>query len=122
MKGQIFLTISILIIIAIILLRTTTIQKESFSQGNLVEYFKTLKSEIIKTVDLSILNNQNINSNLNDFTSFTSSIFRERGFVQSVNYTVSNVGNTSLVNVSMSLAFEDSYLFDNFIINRTVYS
>ncbi len=122
MKGQIFLVTSILIIIALIILRTVTMQTDILPQNNLADNFKSLKNEIIKTVDLSISSDEDVLSNLNNFTNFTLNIYKERGYTQAVSYTVSKIANTTTVNVNISLVFADSYLSDSFIINRTVFS
>jgi len=122
MKGQIFMMIAVLVLIALILLKSTLqpiiVKPENF----LYENFINLKNELMRTVDISVLNNENVVSNLNSFTSFSSDVLKQRGYTETTEYTVSTYGNTTTVYMNLSLRIENSFIEDSFIINRTVYS
>jgi hypothetical protein len=122
MKGQIFIMMAVLVLIALILLKNSmkpiVIEPENF----LYENFINLKEELIKTVDISILNQENIQTNLNDFISFSTDVFKQRGYEENVEFEISTYDNTTEVYMNVSLKLENSFIEDKFIINRTVYS
>lgn len=122
MKGQIFVMIAVLVLIALLLLRNSirhsTIKPEDF----LYESFVNLKNELIKTMDISILNKENVSTNLNNFITFSKDVLGRKGYIEDVKFDVSTHGNTTEVNMNITLELENSFIEDKFIINRTVYS
>jgi len=121
MKGQIFIMVAVLVLIALILIRSETRPFVIKPRSLLFENFLNLKNELIKTVDISLLNQKDISNNLDNFISFATDIFDQRGYEISVNYSVSTLGPT-IVYINVSLKLGDSYLKDNLIIKRMVYT
>ena len=122
MKGQIFIMISVLVLIALLLLRNSLKPIEIKPQNFLYENFINLKGELIKTVDISILNKENVSTNLKNFIIFSNNIFESKNYNEDVKFDVSTYGNTTIVNVNVTLGLDNSFIEDKFIINRTVYS
>ncbi len=122
MKGQIFIMMSVLVLIALMLLRNSLTHVEIDSEDFLYENFVNVKNELIKTVDVSILDQEDVSGNLNDFIAFSRDVFGERGYDESIEFQISSNGNTTTVNVNFTLRLENSFIQDSFIINRTVYS
>ncbi|MEM3609612.1 MAG: hypothetical protein QXK49_03030 [Candidatus Aenigmatarchaeota archaeon] len=121
MKGQIFIIISVLILIALYMtstsIKTTNVKHdETFYQS-----FTNLKNELIKTIDLSLINQENLEENLNDFIDFSKEVFKKRGYIEKVEYSIS-YGQPIVIYLNVSLSSANSYLLDSLIINRTVYS
>jgi len=92
------------------------------SKSFLYENFLNLKNELIKTIDISILNKESIAPNLDNFISFSKESFENRGYDETVTYSISTIENTRTVYMTVSLRLENSFIEDEFIINRTVYS
>jgi len=122
MKGQIFILISILVLVALVIMRNSIKPIMIESKPFLYENFLNLKNELIKTVDISILNEENIAPNLDNFISFSKECFKNRGYNETVTYSISTIGNTRTVYMNVSLKLQNSFIEDEFIINRTVYS
>jgi len=122
MKGQIFIMIAVLVLIVLILLKNAIQPVEIEPKSFLYENFINLKNELIRTVDISILNQEDITTNLNNFITFSESILEQRGYMENVEFEISTYGNTTEVYMNVSLVLENSFIEDKFIINRTVYS
>jgi len=122
MKGQIFIMTAVLILIALILLKNAIQPLEIRPKNFLYENFVNLKNELIKTVDISILNQEDITTNLNDFIGFSKNILNQRGYDETVVFEIFTYGNTTEVYMNVTLKLENSFIEDKFIINRTVYS
>lgn len=122
MKGQIFIITSIMVLIAIFLVRINTHTFDIQEDELFFESYRNLRTELINTVDLSLVNQQDTSTNLNDFISFSSQILKQRGFEQDVNYTVSINDNARTVDMNVSLKSTKSEILENLIINRTVYT
>jgi len=122
MKGQVFIIALLLVLIILVLLRSETKPFPPQHESPLSKSFLNLKNELIETVDISLLNGEDISTNLDTFISFSKKIFEMRGYKESVNYTISNPGNAIIVYMNVSLELDDSYLKDYLIINRRVYS
>jgi hypothetical protein len=122
MKGQIFVMMAVLVLIALLLLknsiRPSAIKPEDF----LYENFVNLKSELIKTVDISILNNEVVRTNLNNFVGFSTEVLGRKGYNEDVKFDVFTYDNTTEVHMNVTLKLGNSFIEDKFIINRTVYS
>jgi len=122
MKGQVFIIALLLVLIILVLLKSETKSPPIRHESPLSKNFLNLKNELIETVDISLLNGEDISTNLDTFISFSKKIFENRGYKESVNYTISNPGNAIIVYMNVSLELDDSYLKDYLIINRRVYS
>jgi hypothetical protein len=122
MKGQIFILASVMILIALLLLQNAIRPAVASPKSELFQIFSNIKGETIRTVDMSLLNGGDVSSNLDDFLTFSQDIMKKRGYIQSAAYFVSNIGNTTIVNMNLTLSAGNSFIQDEFIINRTVYS
>jgi hypothetical protein len=122
MKGQIFIMAAVLVLIAFILLMNAIRPIETQPKNFLYENFVNLKNELIKTVDISILNQEDITTNLNDFITFSTEVFNQRGYNENVKFNIITYGNTTEVYMNVTLKLGNSFIEDKFIINRTVYS
>jgi hypothetical protein len=122
MKGQIFIIASILVLLALFITRLGT-QTVDVRQNELFyESFSNLKNELIKTIDVSLLDQPaNLQTNLNDFIDFSNDTFKKRGYIESVNYSVSGT-SPYVIYLNVSLSSGNDYLLEKLIINRTVYS
>jgi hypothetical protein len=118
MKGQIFIITSILILIALLLIRANTKTIEIEPEELFYENFLNLRNELISTIDLSLLNGDVVSTNMNNFISFSTGVLKKKGYDETVTYFVD--GNVIYLNVSLSSG--RSYLKENLIINRTVYT
>lgn len=118
MKGQIFVITSVLVLLALFLLRVSTNTPDVAQSDSFYEDFSNLKGELVKTVDLALINGESVSSRLDDFIGFSSDVYGMRGYKESVNYTVSS----GAVYLNVSLSSSSSYLTDRLIISRTVYS
>jgi tetrahydrodipicolinate N-succinyltransferase len=121
MKGQIFLLTSLFFVVILILISITTRLPFEKETTNLHDMFSNLKSELTKTVDLSLLNNQNIANNLDSFILFTKEINKRRNIEENTTYSIENNGNVYTVYINVSLASENQLIKDSFIVDRTVY-
>jgi len=121
MKGQIFIMVAVLVLVALILIRSGTKPFVIQLKSLLFKNFLNLKNELITTIDISLLKQEDISNNLDNFISFATNIFDQRGYETSVNYSISTSGPT-IVYINVSLKLGDSYLRDNLIIKRTVYT
>lgn len=121
MKGQIFIMTAVLVLIALILLNNAIKPVEIKPENFLYENFINLKNELIKTVDISILNQEDVSTNLNDFIIFSKDVLKQRGYEENVNFEIIKYENTTEVYMNITLKLENSFIEDKFIINRTVY-
>ena len=123
MKGQVFIITSVLILIALMLVRINTQTFEIETEKTFYDDFSNLKNELINTIDFSILTDMtNLESNLNDFISFSTNSFKKRGYDEDVSYLITVNGDNRVIYLNVSLNSSKSYLKENLIINRTVYT
>jgi hypothetical protein len=121
MKGQIFIVTSIMVLLALFILRASTRTADVSQSESFYQAFSNLKGELIRTVDLSLINQESVPTRLDDFILFSKEVYARKGYSESVNYTVSpGVTTTVLINVSLSSG--NSYLTEDLIISRRVYS
>jgi hypothetical protein len=121
MKGQIFILASVMILLAIFMLRSATKTTDVKQSDTFYQSFSNLKGELTNTVGLALMNHEDVSSELGDFIEFSKEVYAAKGYKESVNYTVLP-GPTTTVYINVSLASSDSYLLENLIVNRTVYS
>ena len=123
MKGQVFIITSVLILIALMLVRINTQTFEIETEKTFYDDFSNLKNELINTIDFSILTDMtNLENNLNDFMSFSTNSFKKRGYNEGVSYLITVNGDNRVIYINVSLNSSKSYLKENLIINRTVYT
>jgi hypothetical protein len=122
MKGQIFILASVMILIALLLLQNAIRPVVASPKSDLFQIFSNIRAETIRTVDMSLLNGGDVSANLNNFIEFSQEIMKKRGYTQIAIYSVSNMGGTTIVNMNLTLSAGNSFIQDEFIINRTVYS
>jgi hypothetical protein len=121
MKGQIFVITAIMILLALFIARISTNTTDVKQESLFYESFSNIKSELTRTVDLALINGEDVSTRLDDFIDFSKDIYEKKGYVESVNYTISS-GNPTMVHLNISLSSKDSYLLEGLTINRTVYS
>jgi len=121
MKGQIFIVTCVLILVALLLTRISTKTVDLEEDELFYESFSNLKNELIKTVDLALINQESVSGKLDNFIEFSKDVFKKKGYKADVNYSVSE-GATTIVYINVSLSSSKSYFLDSLIINRTVYA
>lgn len=122
MRGQVFIITSVLILIALLVVRINTQTFEIKSDEMFYDDFSNLKNELINTIDFSIMTNANLENNLVDFISFSKNVFKKRGYNEGVTYLITVNGDNRIVYLNISLNSSKSYLKEDLIINRTVYT
>jgi hypothetical protein len=122
MKGQIFMLTSVLVLVALLMLRNSMTPFYASSNDQLQSGFADLKKEIAKTVDISLRNQENVEANLDSFIAFSKDVMIRRGYNESVQYALTEQGGNMRVIVNVTLSSRDSYMQDSFIINRRVFS
>jgi hypothetical protein len=120
MKGQVFMIVSVFILLFLFLLRINTQTIDVKPEDLFHEDFSNLKSELVKTIDISLLNQENLQSNLNDFITFSTDFYKNKGYIEDIDYSISTSGDVTTVYLNISLASSNSYLKQNLIINRTL--
>lgn len=120
MKGQIFIITSILVLLALFITRISTKTIDVKQDELFYESFSNLKNELIKTVDLALINGESVSERLGNFTDFSKDVFKKKGYTENVIYSISP-GPTTIVYLNISLSSSNSYLLESLIINRTVY-
>ena len=121
MKGQVFIILAAFLLIGLILLRVSTTTIFEKSQDFLSENFLNLKNELIHAVDISLLEKEDVQTNLNEFVSFSNEAFKQRGFSEDVSFSVDKQGNRYTIDFQVNLSLGNEYLNENFRIERTVY-
>lgn len=120
MKGQIFILVSVFVLLFLFLMRINTQTTEIKQDDLFYKDFSNLKEEFIKTIDISILNQENLQNNLNNFITFSTNVYRNKGYTEDVDYSISTSGDITTVYLNISLTSSKSYLKENLIINRTL--
>ncbi len=120
MKGQIFILVSVFVLLFLFLIRINTKIIEAKPEDLFYEDFSNLKNEFIKTIDVSLLNQETISTNLDNFIVFSTDVHKNRGYTENVEYFIQVSGDTTVVYLNISLRSTRSYLKENLIINRTL--
>lgn len=120
MKGQVFMIVSIFILLFLFLLRINTQTIDVKPDDLFLKDFSNLKNELIRTIDISLLNQENLEGNLNSFIVFSTSVYKNKGYTEDVEYSVSTTGDSTAVHLNISLSSTNSYLKESLIINRTL--
>ena len=121
-KGQVFIILTVFILLGLIFLRVSTKTILEKPQDFLSENFLNLKNELVQTVDISLMKNEDVQTNLNEFIAFSTDALKQRGYSESVSFSLSTIGSTTTVNFEVSLSFGKEYLNDSFKVERTVYT
>lgn len=122
MKGQVFIMASVMVLIALLLLQNSIRPFEQKPRYNIYDSFANVKNELIRTVDISLANNQNIATNLDNFIDFSKGVMNRKGYEENVQYTINSYGNTREIHFNFTISLQNSFIEDNFIINRTVFT
>ena len=122
MKGQIFVLASVMILIVLLMLQNSIRPFELKDENSLYENFVNIKGELIRTVDVSLINQEGVSSNLEECIGFSKDVMGRKGYTEQVMYSVSTYGNTTVVQMNFTLSLGNSFIEDNFIINRTVHA
>jgi|WetSurMetagenome_2_1015567.scaffolds.fasta_scaffold1041357_2 hypothetical protein len=122
MKGQIFILTSVLILVVLLMLRNSMTPFYASSEDQIQSSFVNLKDELANTVDVSLKNREDVQSNLEIFIAFSKDVMSRRGYNESVQYGFSMQGNDVHVLINVTLESRGSYMQDSFIINRKVFS
>jgi len=120
MKGQVFIVVSIFVLLFFLLMKINTQTIEVKPEDLFYEDFSNLKNEFIKTVDISLLNGEGVSINLDDFIDFSTNVYKNKGYTENIEYDIQSSGDTTTVYLNISLTSDRSYLKENLIINRTL--
>lgn len=107
-KGQMFLIISVIIVLTLIMLKTSVnltdiFQKKREMEGKFdKEIFENFKNEFIKTIEISYHQPSNISRNVFDFANFTRKKMKERLFTFKLLY-VGSITPKSGTNMNVTL-------------------
>jgi hypothetical protein len=117
MRGQMFVVPCVTLLLVILLLGVSIHMEQTRSSASFYQSFYNLKSQLERTVDLSLLNHESVEGNLDDFIAFSSEINSRKGYVESVEYDLS----PGRITLTVSLRSSDSYLTSDIILDRTVF-
>lgn len=120
MKGQVFMIVSIFILLFLFLLRINTQTIDVEPDDMFHEDFSNLKNELIRTVDISLLNQENLVGNLNSFIIFSTDVYKNKGYTEDVQYSIATSGGSTIIYLNISLSSAKSYLKESLIISRTL--
>ena len=120
MKGQVFMIVSVFILLFLFLLRINTQTIDVKPEDLFYKDFSNLKNELVKTIDISLINQENLQNNLDDFISLSTNVYNNKGYAEDVIYSISTAGDVTTVYLNISLTSSNSYLKENLIINRTL--
>ena len=120
MKGQVFMIVSLFTLLFLFLLRINTQTVDTSYDSLFFDDFSNLKGELVKTVDVSVLNQDNIAFNLDDFITFSSDFYESKGYEEDVDYYITTLGEVTTIYLNISLSSSDSYLMESLIISRTL--
>lgn len=99
MKGQIFILVSIMIVIALILLRISTRAPVEQYQMTFPDNYFNLQREFVHTIDLSLINKESaldIKDNVEEFADFSRRVMITKGYTEKVIYSF-NYNGTKVV-------------------------
>lgn len=119
MKGQVFIIISIFVLIFLLSLRIGTQTTDIKSEDIFINDYDSLKRELVNTIDLSLVNRQSVQNNLNSFISFSTDFYKRKDYTEDIDYTIIEDGDVTTVYLNISMTSDSSYLKQSIIINRT---
>lgn len=118
MKGQVFVLISIFVLIFLFSLRMGTETVEIMEEDKFLVDFENLKTELVRTIDMSLLNQQSVNNNLNSFIVFSKDFYARKGYDEDVTFSIDSNGNATSVLLNITMQAGNSYLNEELIISR----
>ena len=117
MKGQMYVTVVILMIVALFALKIGTTGFTSPMEPDINNVYKNVKNEMIDLIELSLLNGEDLSNNLDSFVSFTTEILESRGYSQEITYEIDGY-NTK---VNLYLEYNGNFINDTFVVNKRLY-
>lgn len=117
MKGQMYITITVLIIVALFALKMGTASFDGNINPDMNKIYMNIKDEIKDTLEISLLNNEDVSANLDDFLDFTESSLEKRGYTQDITYEIS--GNS--IKINLYLEHDGNFINDTFIVSGEIY-
>ncbi|MCD6476917.1 MAG: hypothetical protein J7K26_01975 [Candidatus Aenigmarchaeota archaeon] len=115
MKGQAYTILAIFLVVSLLSL-SLLFKENHIEKTNIQSIFLNVKNEIIKTVELSILDDNDISTNLDDFILFLNKYLESRNYNIETKYTI----NTDKVEIYLKISDKNSYIQDKFNINRKI--
>ena len=115
MKAQAYMILAVFLVVAVLGITLLT-QKPIEHDSNLQRDFLNIKNELINTIDNSLLDGKDLNVNLENYVAFSEQYLILRDYESEINYKVD--GNK--VNVYMKIEKGNSYIQDEFNINRVI--
>ncbi len=117
MKGQIFIVVSILIVVSLLGLSIgmkNIIIEESYIQ----DYFVNTRSEVKNTIELSLLSEEDFSNNLDAYILFSTQVLEDKGITQDISYII----DPTEILVNIYLEKGEEYYSDQIVVQRGVYS
>jgi hypothetical protein len=120
MKGQVFVLISIFVLIFLFSVRLGTETVDVMQKDLFLQDFGKLKAETVRTIDMSLLNKQSVQTNLDNFIDFAKNYYAGRGYQVDVQYNIDSLGTNTSVLLNITMQNTNSYLSESLIISRNV--
>ena len=118
MKGQVYIIVTILILIFLILIKIETDLPVYQTEVPLSDYYFNIRQEATDTVDLALLNEQDIGTSLDGFISLISSSLDKQGIENSMDYVIEVNGNNVKITFDLYLSSGQSFLSDSIVVER----
>jgi len=118
MKGQIFLAVSLLIAIVLITAKLTATIPSDTAVSDIDDIYKNIKSELQKTAEITLLNQESLSENFDEFILFNKEIYEKRGYTLDITYLL-GVGAASF---DFYISDGENFIKDKFNINTRLYS
>jgi hypothetical protein len=118
MKGQIFITVSILVAVTLLVLTINSFTTQENDQY-LYNYFTNLKTELTNTVDIAILDNlddSGISARIDQYSDFSNTLLSGKGYTQKIVYNANVNGAT----IDIYLGKGEEYYQDTIVLDRIV--
>jgi len=116
MKGQVLIVLSVFIAIALLIISISSSlipQSEDYLQ----DYFVNLRTELINTVDTSVIYGEDVSQNLDAYIQFSQSVLQPKGYDQTITYNI----NGDEYTIDIYLGKDDEYYRDSLTITRSLY-
>jgi len=109
--------LGLFLILAVIMLQVYTQFAPDYYNPELTREYLHLKEEIEKTVELSILNEEDISSQLLIFENFAKNYYAPKQYQLTMNYDTTDQSN---IQIDLRLQNINSYLEDTYTISRMI--
>lgn len=125
MKGQIFIIISIIVLIVLIMIKMETSLRGEYYKDGLEEDFENIKNEYEETIEISLFQKQspyNIETNMNNFSSFIINKYEQKNYTIKTLYSFAFVNSSDIIvvignflgktirNVSLNVSNENDFI------------